>query len=162
MSDILANDVRTKYGHAFATVRGIAEAFPEDKWLTPHGDEYYIPSRIAYHLTGFIDSFVAGGYKDPDFNAKQPFGSWRDGTPETLPSKSAFLPYYDEVIARAQKELASLDDAAITAVIEQERARFGATQIGLHLMIMREISAHTGELNKMLIENGLDDIWVSR
>jgi len=28
--------------------------------------------------------------------------------------------------------------------------------------MMRELSDHTGELNKMLIENGLPDVWVSR
>ena len=38
-------------------------------------------------------------------------------------------------------------------------SRFGKTKIGAHMMTMRELSAHTGELNKMLIENGLDDIW---
>ena len=162
MSDILANDLRVKYGFAFATVRGIAEAFPADKWLEPHGDEYYIPSRIAYHLASFIDMFMCGGYKDPEFNSKLPFGPWRTGTAETLPGKAAFIAYYDEVIARANAALATLDDAAVTAEIEPERARFGATQLGLHITIMRELSAHTGEMNKMLIENGLDDILISR
>ena len=162
MSDILANDLRTKYGQAFATIKGIAEAFPEDKWLQPHGDEYYIPSRIAYHVASFIDMFVGGGYKDPDFNSKLPFGPWHTGTAETLPGKAAFIGYFDGVVARANAALATLDDAAITAETEPERARFGATQLGLQIMIMREMSAHTGELNKMLVENGLDDIWVSR
>ena len=162
MSNILADDVRSQYDKAFATIRGIVEAFPDDKWLVPHGDEYYIPCRIVYHLAVFIDSQIGGGYKDPDFNAKVPFGAWHKATAETLPDKKAFAAYYDEVIGRAQKELAALDDDAVVAPIEPERARFGATQIGAHLLMMRELSAHTGELNKMLIENGKDDVWISR
>jgi len=159
MSDILANDVRTQYEKAFATIKGIVEAFPEDKWLVPHGDVYYIPSRIAYHLASFIDGLIAGGYSDPDFRSKLPFGAWIDGTPETLPNKKAFIGYYDEVIGRANKVLSALDDAKVTEQLPADMARFGATQIGAHLRNMRELSAHTGELNKMLIENGIDDIW---
>ena len=160
MSDLLANDVRTQYDKAFATIKGIAEAFPEDKWLVPHGDEYYIPSRIAYHVATFIDGLIAGGYADPDFRSKLPFGAWHDGTAKTLPDKKAFIGYYDQVVARAQKALSAIDDAGVTAQMDPERARFGATQVGAHLYNMRELSAHTGELNKMLIENGIDDVWV--
>lgn len=160
MSNILSDDVRTKYEKAFATIRGIAEAFPEERWLEPHGDVYYIPSRIAYHLAVFIDGFVAGGMKSPDFREKLPFGSWHEGTAATLPDKKAFLSYYEEVVGRAQKVLEGLDDNAVTAPIEPERVRMGATQIGAHMQAMRELSAHSGELNKMLIENGKDDIWV--
>ena len=159
MSNNLANDVKKQYERAFATIKGIAEAFPEDKWLVEHGDEYYIPSRIAYHLASFIDGLVAGGQRDPDFRSKLPFGSWNEGTAETLPNKKAYIAYFDEVVGRADKELSALDDAAITEQLAPERARFGATSVGLHLYCMREISAHTGELNKMLIENGLDDVW---
>jgi len=159
---MLANDVRGQYDKAFATIRGIVEIFPEDKWLVPHGDEYYIPCRIAYHLAVFIDSLIAGGSKDPDFNKKLPFGAWHEGTSETLPDKAKFLPYFNEAAARAQKALEGLEDSAVIAENEPERARFGATQLGMHLYFMRELSAHTGELNKMLIENGLDDVWVSR
>ena len=160
MSDIIANDVRTSYEKAFTTIKKIAEAFPEDKWLAIHGDEYYIPSRIAYHLAGFIDGMIAGGNKDPEFRSKMPFGSWYDGTAETLPGRDAFIAYLDGAVGRANAALASLDDAGLTAQVDPEKARFGATQIAVHLHAMRELSAHTGELNKMLIENGMDDIWV--
>ena len=162
MSDVLANDVRGQYDKSFATIRGIAERFPDEKWLEPHGDVYYIPSRIAYHLAVFVDALVAGGMKDPDFNAKLPFGAWQDGTAETLPKRADFITYFDAVVVRAQKELAALDDAGLTKALEPERARFGASPIGMHLYFMREMAAHSGELNKMLIENGLDDVWVSR
>ena len=163
MSDILANDVRTQYTRAFATIRGILEAFPDNKWLTPHGDDYYIPCRIAYHLAVFIDGAVGGaGRKDPEFFSKLPFGSWYEGTAETLPKKAELMKYYDEAVSRAQDELRPLTDADVTAELSPEMARMGATQIGAHLGIMRELSAHTGELNKMLIENGLEDVWVSR
>ena len=162
MSDTLTSAMRAQYDKAFATVRGILETFPDDKWLEPHGDIYYIPSRIAYHLTEFIDGQIAGGFRDPDFRAKLPFGPWHTGTAETLPGRAALIAYFDEVEARAQKELAALDDAALAAPLEPERARMGATLMGAHMLFMREISAHTGELNKMLIENGKDDVWVSR
>ena len=46
MSNLLADDVRKVHERSFATIREIAEAFPEDKWLKPHADDYYIPSRI--------------------------------------------------------------------------------------------------------------------
>ncbi|MDR0819888.1 MAG: hypothetical protein LBN43_10005 [Oscillospiraceae bacterium] len=156
----LSDDVRAQYNGAFATIRGIAEAFPENKWLESHGDVYYIPSRIAYHLAVFIDSNIAGWSKDPDFASKLPFGSWKDGNAGTLPDKKAYLAYYDEVIARAQKVLATLDDDSVTATLEPEKARFSTSQLGVHLYNMRELSAHSGELNKMLIENGIDDVWV--
>ena len=159
MSTILADDLRVQYDKAFETVGGIIEAFPEDKWLVPHGDEYYIPCRIAYHIAVFIDGMVADGFKDPDFRAKVPFGDWKIGTAETLPDKSALAAYYKEVIGRAKNVLAALDDDAVTAMQAPEMSRFGTTKIGAHMMTMRELSAHTGELNKMLIENGQDDIW---
>ena len=159
MSKVLADDLRVQYDKAFETIGGIVEAFPEDKWLVPHGDEYYIPCRIAYHLAIFIDGMVADGFKDPDFRAKVPYGDWKTGTAETLPDKGAFAAYYKEVIGRAKNVLAALDDDAVTAMQGPEMSRFGKTKIGAHMMTMRELSAHTGELNKMLIENGLDDIW---
>ena len=159
--DILTNDVKKQYDRSFATLRAIIEAFPEDKWLAEHGDEYYIPSRIAYHLAVFIDGFVAEGMKnDPDFRDNRPFGSWKDGTAATLPGKAALLGYYDESVARAEAILDKLDDAAVVAAIEPERARMGESNLGAHMYVMREIADHTGELNKMLIENGIDDIWM--
>ena len=160
MSNILADDVRMVYDKAFATVRGIIEAFPDDKWLVPHGDVYYIPCRIAYHLAVFIDGAIGGGFRDPDFRSKAPYGAWHEATAETLPKKAELLSYYDGAVGRAKNELSALDDDAITAMMEPERARMAKTQIGSHMVMMRELSAHSGELNKMLIENGLDDVWV--
>ena len=162
MSTILTNDIRSQYEKSFTNIRKIIEAFPEDRWLEYHGDEYYIPSRIAYHLVGFIDGFVAGGNRDPDFRNKAPFGSWIEGTAATLPKQDALLSYFDEVIIRANKELAVLDDESLAIPLEPEKARMGACQMGIHMYSMRELAAHTGELNKMLVENGKDDIWVSR
>ena len=159
MSNLLADDVRKVHERSFATIREIAEAFPEDKWLKPHGDDYYIPSRIAYHIANFIDGAVAGGFSDPDFRSKAPFGSWIEGTAETLPNKADFIAYLDGVIARANAELAKLDDAAVTAATEPAKARMGATQVGAFMGVMREVAAHTGEMNKMLVEDGVDDIW---
>ena len=57
--------------------------------------------------------------------------------------------------------MAALTDEALLIPFEPENARFGATPVGMHLYFMRELSDHTGELNKMLIENGLEDIWIS-
>ena len=159
MSNILANDVRERYTRAFATISEIVGAFPEDKWLEQHGDEYYIPCRIAYHLATFIDGMVADGFKDPDFREKVPFGNWKDATAEILPDKDAFIAYFNEVIDRALKVLETLNDDDITATASPEKARFASTGIGVHMQTMRELSAHTGEMNKMLIENGLEDIW---
>ncbi|MCL1849270.1 MAG: hypothetical protein FWF83_06345 [Clostridiales bacterium] len=162
MSDVLANDVRGQYDKAFATIQKIIEAFPDDKWLQPHGDEYYIPCRIAYHLAVFIDGFVGEGNKVEGWGASLPFGSWYDGTSETLPAKDKFLPYFEAAVAKATSVLAGLSDDDVVAVLDPDQARFGASNVGKHLYFMRELSDHTGELNKMLIENGLDDIWVSR
>ncbi|MCL2125124.1 MAG: DinB family protein [Oscillospiraceae bacterium] len=162
MSNSMANDLRTQYDRTFATVKGILETFPDDKWLEEHGDEYYIPSRIAYHIVEFIDGMVAGGHKDPNFRDKLPFGSWHDATAATLPGRAALLSYFEEVLVRAQKELAEIDDEGLQALLPPEMARMGATRISAHFMALREIAAHTGEMNKMLIENGKDDVWVSR
>ena len=159
MSDILANDVRKIFDRTFATARAIFEVFPEDKWLVPHGDEYYIPSSIAYHIASFIDGAVAGGFKDPEFRSKLPFGEWHGITPDRLPGKGAFLAYYDEVEARAKNALSAITDADVTAALPPEMARMGATQLGAYLAWVREVADHTGEMNKMLIENGIDDIW---
>ena len=159
MSDLLANDVRNMFDRAFATVRAIIEAFPEDKWLKPHGDEYYIPSSIAYHIASFMDGAVAGGFRDPDFRAKLPFGEWHGITADKLPNKSALLAYYLEAEERSKKALSAITDADVTAALPPEMARMGATQLGAYMGWMREISDHTGEMNKMLVENGIDDIW---
>jgi len=162
MSNILSNDIRKQYYKALENVRRIIAEFPKDKWLVPHGDEYYIPSRIAYHCVEFVDGVLIGGYKDPDFRNKLPFGSWYEGTAETLPSQEMLLKYYGEVFDRAKALLEALDDEALAAPIELDRPHIGTCQMGIHMYMMRELAAHTGELNKMLIENGLDDIWVSR
>ena len=159
MSNTLANDLRAQYEKVFATVRGILETFPDDKWLETHGDEYYIPSRIAYHVVEFIDGVVAGGFKDPGFRDNLPFGSWHTGTPETLPSRSALISYFEGVLSRAHIALAAIDDDVLMAPMPPEMARMGAIGMSAHLMAMREVSAHTGELNKMLVEDGKDDVW---
>ena len=159
MSNILADELRAKYEKSFATVKGILETFPDDKWLVPHGDEYYIPSRIAYHITEFIDGFVAGGMKDPGFRDKLPFGPWQTGTPETLPGKAALISYFEGVVGRARNELVAVNDESLLTPLPEQMARIGSVEMGKHLTAMREIAAHTGELNKMLIENGKDDIW---
>ena len=163
MSDILSNDIRTQFQKTFATLKGIAETFPEDKWLVVHGDdEFYIPSRVAYHAASYIDVQMMGGFKDPDFNAKLPYGSWRDGTAQTLPDKKAFLAYYEGVLARIEKVLAALNDEGLSAPIEPERVHMGATQLSVYLYMLRELGAHEGELNKMLVDDGKPDVWVSR
>ena len=162
MSEKMANDVRTQYTKAFKTIRGIVEVFPEDRWLQPHGHEYYLPCRIAYHLAVVIDNHVAGGFKDPDFSAKLPYGRWTDATAEILPDKTAFLAYFDGAVTRAEKALAELTDDALMVPAEPQRAWMGESQVGVHLYLMRELSDHTGELNKMLIENGIPDVWISR
>jgi hypothetical protein len=162
MSEILTNDLRTQYQKAFRTIRGIVENFPETRWREPHGDIYYIPCRIAYHLAVVIDSYIAGGYKDKDFAAKLPYGRWIDAKAEDLPDRNAFLAYFDAALGRAEKVLAAINDDTLLSPIEQERAWVGATQMGMHLYIIRELSDHTGELNKMLIEDGGQDVWVAR
>ena len=162
MSDIVSNDVRNKYDKAFATIRKILDIFPEDKWLAPHGDEYYIPCRIAYHLAVFINGIIGGNFQNPDFAAKLPYGNWIEATAATLPDKKTFIPYFEESVAVAEKALAKLTDEALIIPFAPDNARFGATPVGMHLQFMRELSDHTGELNKMLVENGLDDVWISR
>lgn len=162
MSEILANDLRLQYDRTFRTIREIIEAFPEDRWLEPHGDIYYIPCRIAYHLAVVVDGLIAGGMRDKDFFTKVPYGSWMEATAETLPDKKEFLSYFDGALSRAEKALALLSDEGLLSPIEPERARMGASQMGLHLAMIRELSDHTGELNKMLIEDGGQDIWISK
>ena len=162
MSEIMAGDLRTQYEKTFKTIRGIVEAFPEERWLKPHGHEYYIPCRLAYHLAVVIDNHIAGGYKDKDFANKLPYGKWSEAKAENLPDKTAFLEYFDGAVARAEKALAAITDDDLKSPLEPERAWMGASRMGMHLYMMRELSDHTGELNKMLIENGVPDVWISR
>ena len=162
MSEILTNDLRAQYKKVFSTIRRIVEAFPENRWREPHGDVYYIPCRLAYHLACVIDKQIAGGFKDREFAAKLPYGNWIEAKAENLPDKKEFLSYFDGVLGRAEKVLPALNDDGLTSPIEPERAWMGASQMGLHLYMMRELSDHTGELNKMLIEDGKQDVWVSR
>ena len=159
---MLVKDVKMFYEKTFATLRGIVESFPQDRWLKPHGDEYYIPCRIAYHLAIIIDRTIAGGSKDPDFNAKIPYGPWMEATAATLPEKKDFLVYFNAVLARAEKELAKVDAGSITAPTDPERPFTGSSELAMMIYCLREIAAHTGELNKMLIENGEPDIWIFR
>ena len=162
MSDFVAFDVQDKFDKAFATVGGIVEAFPEDNWLVPHGDDFYIASRIAYHMAVFIDGTIAGNSSNPDFAANLPFGSWAEGTAETLPDKAAFIAYFDKAVASAKEALAKLTDEDLITPLPEENARFGKTRVGVYLHFIRELAAHSGELNKMLNELGLYDVWISR
>ncbi len=162
MSDLLTNDLRMQYKKAFQTIRGIVEAFPEDRWRKPHGHDYYLPCRIAYHLAVVIGNNVANGFKDPDFSANLPYGRWTDATAEILPDKAGFLAYFDGAVSKAEQVLSVLTDDDMILPSETQRAWMGACQMGVHLYMMREISDHTGELNKMLIENGVPDVWIGR
>lgn len=162
MSNILANDLRAQYKKVFQTIRGIAESFREDRWREPHGHDYYIPCRIAYHLAVVIDNHIAGGFKNSDFAAKLPYGRWIEATAENLPDRTEYLAYFDGVLGRAEKVLAVLTDDDLISPVEQQRAWMGASQMGVHLYMMRELSDHMGELNKMLIEDGGQDVWISR
>ena len=162
MSEILANDLRMQYKKTFSTIRGIVEAFSEERWREPHGDVYYIPCRMAYHLAVVIDSHIVGGFRDKDFAANLPYGKWSDAQAENLPDKTEFLAYFSGVLSRAEKANAALNDEGLMSPIEPERAWMGTTQMGMHLYMMRELSDHTGELNKMLIEDGGQDVWFGR
>lgn len=162
MSELLSNDIHRQYDMVFRTLRKIVETFPEDRWLEPHGDVYYIPCRIAYHLAVVIDNHVAGGFKDKDFASNLPYGKWIEAKAEDLPLKAEFIAYLNAVLDRAEKALSALDDNTLAQPIEPERARVGGAQIGLHLYMMRELSAHTGELNKMLIEDSREDVWIAK
>ncbi|MCL2775431.1 MAG: DinB family protein [Oscillospiraceae bacterium] len=161
MSEILANDVRSQYQKVFKTIRGIVESFPESRWREPHGDEYYIPCRIAYHLAVVIDNMVVGGLGGNNM-AELPYGKWIEAKAEDLPDKSAFLAYFDTVLERAEKALTTLTDEYLTSAIEDKWAWIGSSRMGMQLYLMRELSDHTGELNKMLIEDGVPDVWVAR
>lgn len=162
MNDVLSNDVRAQYRKTFQTIRKIAEDFPEDRWREPHGHVYYIPCRIAYHLAVVIDNHIAGGFKDKDFSAKLPYGRWSEAKAENLPDRNEYLTYFDGVLGRAEMILAVLTDDILMSQLEPERAWMGTSQMGLHLYMMRELSDHTGELNKMLIEDGIPDVWIAR
>jgi hypothetical protein len=162
MSAILSNDLRLQCGKAFRTLRGIVEVFPVSRWREPHGDEYYIPCRIAYHLAAVIGFYAAGGSKDKDFFAKLPYGRWIDAKADDLPGQAEFLVYLDAVLVRAEQELSKLTDSDLYLPIDPERAWAGSSNLGLYLFFLRELSDHTGELNKMLIENGVQDVWISR
>jgi len=162
MSISIANDIRMQYKKSFATLKGIVEAFPDEKWLVAHGDEYYIPCRIAYHLAVFIARHLCGGFLDADFTNKLPYGNWMEATAEILPSKDDFFVYLDGILVQAEDALTNITDGSLLEAVEAERTWFGESQVGVHTYCLREIAAHTGELNKMLIENGLDDIWVFR
>ena len=163
MSNPLASDIRLQFNKTLDTLRGIAEAFPADRWLEVHGDdEFYIPSRLAYHAASYIDFRMMGGSDDPDFNANLPFGPWMNATAQSLPSKDDFLGYYDGLYPRIQEMLAALTDESLSDPQEPEMPHYGATRLGLYLYMIRELSAHEGELNKMLVDNGKDDVWVNR
>ena len=159
MNEILANDLRLQYQRAFSIIREIVENFPEDRWREPHGNVYYIPCRIAYHLAVVIDGYLAGGSKDKDFAAKLPYGKWTEATAEILPERKEFLSYFDGAVSRAEKVLAGLNDDILTQPIEPERARMGSIKMGMYMQMLRELADHSGELNKMLIEDGKSDIW---
>lgn len=161
MGKILADDLRVQFEKAFRTIREIAADFPENRWREPHGDMYYIPCRIAYHLGVVIDKHIAGGFRDKNFDARLPYGKWIEAKAGNLPGKEEYLAYLDAVLGRAEKTLADLDDESLLGPIEPERARMGASRMGLYLYLLREISDHTGELNKMLIEDGKEDVWNS-
>lgn len=160
--DILSNDLRAQYKKAFQTILGIVDAFPETRWLEPHGDEYYIPCRIAYHIAVVIDKHVAGGFRDKDFEVSLPYGRWIDAKAENLPGKKEFQAYLAGILSRAEQALSHVSGGDFTNPVEPERSWVGATQFGLHLYLMRELSDHTGELNKMLIEDGAQDVWIAR
>jgi len=100
--------------------------------------------------------------KNEKFQANLPFGSVREATIETLPKKEDFAPYLAEAVGRAQEALAALDDEFLTSPLDEQRAWLGGSQMAVYLYFLRELSVHSGELNKMLVENGIDDIWVTR
>ncbi|MCL2046936.1 MAG: DinB family protein [Oscillospiraceae bacterium] len=162
MSNVVAFDVQDKFDKSFLTIRGIIEVFPEDKWLVPHGHDFYVPCRLCYHLAIFIDGMLGGGNRNPDFAANLPFGNYSEAKAEDLPNKADFLAYFDGAVERAKAVLAELTDEELTAALPEEQARFGKTRVGMYLHYIRELAAHSGELNKMLDENGLDDVWISR
>ncbi len=160
MSDLLANDVRRHFEKAFQTITGIIDAFPEDAWLKPHGDDYYLPSRIAYHIAVVIDRYLAKGYLNPDF--APPYGNFMEATAQSLPGKADLILYMNKTMDKARGILSALDDAILRSAPDQTASALGETWVGVYLYIIKELAAHIGELNKMLIENGLPDIWIAR
>ena len=89
---------------------------------------------------------IAGRFKDLDFAAKLPYGKCIEAKAEDLPNKEEFS-YFDGVVHKAKQALTVLNDGILTSPIEPDWARMGASQMGIHLYMMREPSDHTGELN---------------
>jgi len=152
MGNVLSDEIRAYYTKVFNTITGVVADFPDDKWLVPHGDDYYIPSRIAYHIAQVIGGGLGG-------LTEAPWGRWIESGADTLPDKAAFLPYLDKCIGKAKEAISSLTDEDLSKPGDKDKPWLGAIGLGKHLTMMREISAHTGELNKMRIEDGLEDIW---
>jgi hypothetical protein len=161
MGGTLSDDMRKQYQKAFQTIREIVVAFPEDRWKARHGDGYYVPCRLAYHLALCTKYHLLGGYKDKEYYTILPYGRWNETKAEDLPGKVELLAFLDGIFSRATQALELLTDAELAKPAEPERAWAGETTLGLHLYMMRELSAHTGELNTMLVQDGAEDIiWI--
>lgn len=156
----LAGEIGKQYDSAFRTLREIVRAYPEAGWRKPHGDDYLVPCRIAYHLALCIEYEILSGFRDQGRNFHPPFGEWLETKAGALPGKGDFMVYLDGVLARAETEVGGLSDGGLDLPSEPEQAWAGACRMSLHLYMLRELSAHCGELNAMLVQDGAEDvIW---
>jgi len=152
MGNVLSDEIRVCYEKVFGTISEVVADFPNVRWLAPHGDDYYLPCRIAYHIAVVLGNRIGGV-------TEFPWGRWIEADASQLPEKAAFLPWMNMCFDKAREALSALTDEDLTKPGDKDKPLLGTIELGRHLTMMREISAHTGELNKMRVEDGLEDIW---
>ncbi|WP_309719746.1 DinB family protein [Armatimonas sp.] len=110
-----------------------------------------VPARIAFHALQWADFYIQS---DPSaFDTKARFGVDANDDPATLPSRAALRTYLDDIAARTDTHLRSLDDAALL----EEETLFpwcGAIVMERVLYTFRHTTYHLGELSYALRVHG--------
>lgn len=161
MSDRFRTIVWPQFGGAIRALEQAIRACPDSLWGDVPG--WHVFSYLAFHTLWWLDHYLSGA--GDDHVPPAPFGREELDPNGTLPPRSytreELLAYLEYDWRRCRARLAAMTDA--DAAAPSESPRQAETRGELLLYNLRHVQHHTGQLQLLLRQHGVEPPrWVRR
>ncbi|HLO97338.1 MAG TPA: hypothetical protein VK171_01980 [Fimbriimonas sp.] len=152
--------IKRQHHAGLAMLRQAIEVCPDDLWLSgEHPRTYW---RIAYHAAGYAHLYLYEGMNDwkPWALARNECAVLEGDVEVMTPyTKSEMLDFVDLIVSEVDLRVDAID-------IEAPHCGFtwypNVTRLELHILSLRHLHGHIGQLHELLIARGLDVEWIGQ
>ena len=170
-TDLYRSAVVGQMGAALAMLRACVEKCPDELWETPVGKRPYW--EVAYHIAFYADLYLT---PHVDQYPGQPDWAWQHAaglggmmqppftelTPEQRGpalERARILDYLDATADKLRRVLAAETDETLAG--GSGFPWYPVTRLSMHMVNLRHIQHHAGQLSAVLRRHGIDVGWVS-